>query len=469
MTDGGEERRYLAENRDRLVDELSEWVRIPSIAGVPKHEADVTRSANWLAGALREAGFPTVDVWPSEGGAAVFAQWHEAPGAPTVLVYSHHDVRAVKPENWEQTAPFVPVQRGGRLFGRGSSDAKGQALAHLWAVKAHLAATGSTRPAANLTFLVEGEEEAGSPHLSELLRQHQSELGCDLIVFSDTLQWHHDHPAVCTSVRGMIGARLEVHGPMRDVHSGAVSGPAPNPIIELSRLISELHDERGRITLPGFYDQVPNIPADRRAELAALPFSTADWLERSQTRSIIGEDGYTVLERLWERPAIEIISVIGGDPTGMPRATIPSMAAADVSIRIVSGQDLQVVGDQLEAWLADRADENFDYQLDVQRESAQPPYRTPAGLPALAALERSVSAGYDCDAVGRMGNAGSGPMHLLTSQLDAPIIFFGTGLIEDNWHDRDESVSIELLTGGAASIAILWSELVRHPFRGSAG
>ena len=459
MNQGARERKYLDEHRNELVDQLSEWVSIPSVAGVPEHAQDVTRSAHWFAAALREAGFPRVELWPSDGGTAVFAQWHEAADAPTVLVYSHHDVRAVKPENWDQTAPFIPVQRDGRLFGRGSSDAKGQALAHLWGVKAHLEATGAAHPAVNLTFLVEGEEETGSPNLDKLLTEHQHDLECDLIVFSDTLQWHAEHPAVCTSVRGMIGATLEVRGPLRDVHSGAASGPAPNPIIELSRLLTELHDDRGRITLPGFYEAVPELTAERRAELAALPFTTEDWLQRSHTRSIIGEDGYTVLERLWERPAIEIISVIGGDPTGMSRATIPATAVADISIRIVPGQDPQVVGDQLEEWLASRADENFEYQLDVQRESAQPPYRTPDDLPALTAVERSMAAGYATDEVGRMGNAGSGPMDLLTTRLDAPIVFFGTSLIEDSWHDSDESVNIDMLVGGAATLAVLWSEL----------
>jgi acetylornithine deacetylase/succinyl-diaminopimelate desuccinylase-like protein len=456
---GAEERHFLNGNRERLVRELAEWVSIPSIAGMPEHEADVTRSAHWFAAACREAGFPTAEVWPSGNTAAVFAQWHAAPGAPTVLVYSHHDVRAVKPENWDQTAPFTPVVREGRVFGRGSSDAKAQALAHLWAVKAHLAASGRDAPAVNLTFLIEGEEETGSPHFAELLQEHRAELDCDLIVFSDTLQWHEDHPALCTSVRGMIGASLEVRGPLLDVHSGAASGPAPNPIIELSRLISELHDDQGRVTLPGFYADVHELSPERRAELAELPFTTADWLQRSQTRSIVGEEGFTVLERLWERPAIEVISVLAGDPTGMPRAAIPAVATADLSIRIVPGQDPQVVGKQLERWLAERGDNSFEHLLEVQNESAQPPYRTPADLPALAALERAVASGYDTEKVGRMGNAGSGPMQLLTSTLDAPIIFFGTGLIEDKWHDSDESVSIQMLVGGAASLAVLWSEL----------
>lgn len=456
---GTSERRFLAENRDRLVADLDEWVRIPSIAGAAEHEPDVVRSANWLAAAFRDTGFPTVELWPSGSTTAVFAQWHPQPGAPTVLVYSHHDVRNVKPEGWQHTAPFSPVLRDDRLFGRGTSDAKGQVLAHLWAVKAHLAATGRTSPTVNLTFLVDGEEEAGSPHLAGLLHENAEQLSCDLVVFSDTLQWHRDHPAICTSVRGMVGARLEVRGPVREVHSGAASGPAPNPIIELSRLLCELHDDRGRITIPGFYADVPEIPAARRAELAELPYTDADWLGRSQTRSIIGEDGHTVLERLWERPAVEVISIVGGDQNGMPRATIPSVATADLSIRIVDGQNPETVGEQLQAWLAEHADGKFEHHLEVQLDSAQPPYRTPPGLPATAILERAVAAGYSADRVGRMGNAGSGPMRLLTDATDAPIVFFGTGLIEDNWHTSDESVHLDMLVGGAASLAVFWTAL----------
>ncbi|WP_410675907.1 M20/M25/M40 family metallo-hydrolase [Amycolatopsis sp. cmx-4-68] len=275
---------YLAEHRDRIVEELIGWARLRSVAGVPEHEIDLVRSANWLAGALRETGFPTVEVWATEVGPAVHAQWCAAP-APTVLIYSHHDVRAAKDENWEETPPFEPALRDGR----GTSDAKGQVLAHLWGIRAHLATTGRTAPAVNLKILVEGEEEAGSPHLARLIEDNRARLDADLVVFSDTLLWRADHPAICTSVRGMVGAHLEIHGPLRDVHSGAASGPAPNPAVELCRLLGQLHDDKGRLTLPGFYDDVTEPTERMRADLAALPFSEDDWLARSDTRSIGGE------------------------------------------------------------------------------------------------------------------------------------------------------------------------------------
>lgn len=443
---------------DDWIAELADWVRIPSIAGVAERRPALRRSASWLAAALRATGFPRVEVWDGDDGPAVHAEWPGAPGAPTVLVYSHHDVRAVKDENWDETAPFEPIVRDGRLYGRGASDAKGQVLAHLWGVRAHLEATGRTAPAVTLRLLVEGEEETGSAGLGRLLDTHRDRLVADVIVYSDSLLWREDHPAICTSVRGMVGAHLSVLGPRTDIHSGAVSGPAPNPAIELGRLLGRLHDEDGRIALPAFYDDVVPPSDERRAALAALPYSDDDWLARSRTRSIHGEAGWTVLERLWERPSLEVIALAAGDPVGVSRAAIPSLAEADLSIRIVEGQRVDAVAEQLRAWVAREIRDGYGWHLELELPTAQPAYRTP-GTPVLAALERSMARGFRVDAVGRMGNAGGGPAHLLPDRLGAPVVFFGTGLVEDAWHDSDESVSIGMLRGGAATLALLWEEL----------
>jgi acetylornithine deacetylase/succinyl-diaminopimelate desuccinylase-like protein len=450
---------YLEGERTHLVDRLAEWVRIPSVAGVPERRRNLLRSAHWLAGEMRSVGFPTTEIWHGDEAEAVYGAWCDAPGAPTVLVYSHHDVRATK-DDWDQTSPFDPVARDGRLYGRGTSDAKGQVAAHLWGVRAHLAATGRTTPAVNLKVVVEGEEEAGSPSLARLIEEHREALACDLIVFSDTLLWRTDHPAACTSVRGMLGARLEVYGPYTDIHSGAVSGAAPNPAVELGRLLGQLHDEQGRITLPGFYDSVPEVPQERRDELARLQFDEEDWLVRSHTRSVGGETGYTVLERLWERPALEVIAMTAGDPVGVSRAAIPSMASADLSIRTVVGQSVHEVAEQLRAWVDERVGDQFGHELTVSLPTAQEAYRTPE-ISALDALVGAMAKGFSvgADAVGRMGNAGGGPADLLATTLDAPILFFGTGLIEDNWHDSDESVRLDVLAAGAATTAHLWAAL----------
>jgi acetylornithine deacetylase/succinyl-diaminopimelate desuccinylase-like protein len=222
--------------------------------------------------------------------------------------------------------------------------------------------------------------------------------------------------------------------------------------------LARLHDERGRIALPGFYDTVEEISARRRAELAALPFDERDWLARSQTRSVGGEESYSVLERLWERPAVEVIALAAGDPEGLTRASIPAVASAKLSIRTTAGQRADEVAAQLREWVAQSIDPRFGHDLAVDLETAQEPYRTP-DHPALEALERAMRGGFVKPEVGRMGNAGGGPAQLLASRLGVAVLFFGTGLIEDLWHDSDESVHVDTLISGTATLALLWQEL----------
>ncbi|MCU1545313.1 MAG: Peptidase [Homoserinimonas sp.] len=450
-------RAYLENNSSALVGQLREWVSIPSVDGDPVYQHACIRSAHWLAGAFRDAGFPLAEVWQTGETAAVYAEWCAAPGSPTVLVYSHHDVRAVKDEEWDETAPFEPVLHDGRLFGRGASDSKGQVLAHVWGVRAHLARTGAEAPAVNLKFLVEGEEESGSIHLMELLDKRGRQMAADLLIFTDTLQWKADYPAVSTSMRGTITAHLDIFGPERDVHSGAVSGPSPNPVRDLANLLGHLYDDDGRVAIPGFYDAVVEVSDARKAELAHLPFSEEDWLERSGTKYIVGERGYTVLERLWVRPAAEVLTVVAGDPYDVSRAAIPAVASADFSIRTVPDQRVDVVIEQLRSWIEHMLGDAADFELIVPP-TAQEAYVTPEH-PAVMALERAMQRAYQTEEVGRMGNAGGGPTDLIASKLGVPAVFFGTGLLEDHWHSSNESVRIDVLQSGAATMAYFWEEL----------
>lgn len=456
-SDDTETARYLGENRGTMLGQLEHWVRIPSVASQPERSIDVERSARWLAAAMREIGLTTEILWAGPS-PTVVGEWVVDPARPTVLVYSHHDVRHAKPEEWVETEPFQPVLRDERLYGRGASDAKGQVIAHLWGLRAHLAERGDQGPAVNLKYVVEGEEELGSEHLAELLVRERERLACDVVVFSDTLQWKDGNPAVVTSMRGMTGATLTVTGAARDVHSGAVSGPAPNPVHALVTVLAAMHDEDGRITLPGFYDDVEESTDERRQELRDLPFDTDVWIERTETRSVTGEAGYTVEERLWARPSIEVLTLLAGDPTGFPRAVIPCEATAEISIRTVPGQHVAAVADQLRRFVGAAMPEGVEYELRVPEESGQDPYVTPAG-PALDALVRAMERGHGTDTAGRMGNAGGGPADLLARTFDAPVLFIGTGLPEDHWHSSDESIDVRMLLDGAASIAHLWTEL----------
>ena len=310
----------------------------------------------------------------------------------------------------------------------------------------------------NVTLLIEGEEEIGSPHLAALLERHAERLACDVIVFSDTVQWRVDAPAPVTSMRGTVNATLTVRGPDRDVHSGVVAGTTVNPATTLARALAALHDDQGRIAVPGFYDDVEPLTDERRAEFDALPFDADDWIARTETRTISGETGFTVQERLWSRPAIEVMSLLAGDPLGLPRSVIPREATASLSIRTVAGQRIAAVAEQLRGFFASVLPAEAEYTLTIGQVLGQEPYETPRG-PLLDALERALEQGFGEPCAGRMGNAGGGPADLLTRSFDAPILFLGTGLPEDHWHSGDESVDLRMLQRGAASIAHLWREL----------
>nr|BFE78845.1 hypothetical protein GCM10020093_014460 [Planobispora longispora] len=257
-----------------------------------------------------------------------------------------------------------------------------------------------------------------------MLDDHRGELEADLIVLSDTLTWSVRAPAICTGLRGMLSAKLQVFGPYRDVHSGAVSGVAPNPCAELCKLLAQLYDERGRVTLPGFYDRVAEPSQPERDAINALPYSDADWLERTETRAIGGEDGYSVLERAWIRPAAEILAFIGGDPDGPSRGAIPSVASVDVNLRLVPEQKAAEVAEQLKTWVAERISDKVSYELNISLEAAQEPYRTPSGHPALEALGRAMERGFGAPVAGQMRNGGAGPASLLSGTLEAPVIFW---------------------------------------------
>jgi acetylornithine deacetylase/succinyl-diaminopimelate desuccinylase-like protein len=451
-------RRGLHEDIDTLLDDLAAWVRIPSVSAEPEHERHVTRSARWLIAYLREAGFPTVEEWETEGGQAVYACWPAAdPGAPTVLVYSHHDVRAVKDQEWEEVAPFEPALRQGRLYGRGASDAKGQVLAHVWALRAHLRATGRDAPDVTVKYLIEGEEEVGSPHLAALVEERAEQLAADAVIVSDTMLWSLEEAAVCTGVRGMVVAHLEVRGPRRDVHSGVVAGAAPEPLQEVARIVTRLHDDRGRVTVPGFYDKVTDMTPQEREALRRIPFDPEEWAERTRTRSVRGEEGYSVLERIWFRPAVQISTLLGGDPGDPARGVVPAVASADLTLHLVPEQSADEAAEQLRRWIDAEIGEEYEYELTVPPVS-QDPYVTPPDTPALRVLEDAMSRTLG-RASRRIRNGGGAPAALLAGLLHAPVLFYGTGLPEDHWHDSDEKAEVRALLQGAETLAYFLRDL----------
>ena len=334
-------RDYIAAHRDDLLADLDTWLRIPGISAEPDHHGDVERSAEWLRDAFIELGFPVVELWRSGGLPAVFAEWPAddvGDQVPTVLVYGHHDVQPVDPVELWNTDPFVPTMDGDVLRARGASDDKGQLLFHLLAIKAHLAATGRTSPAVSLKFLIEGEEESGSPTFQALLDENRDRLECDVVVVTDTGMIAADQPSTVTGMRGMIAAQLDFHGPGIDLHSGVFGGAVPNPLTALGRLIGALHDADGRVRIEGFYDDVVMLADEERDLFNAVPFDERGYLQLTQSRALAGEAGWSTLERVGARPTAEVNGFWGGYTGPGAKTIIATDAHAKLSFRLVSAQ-----------------------------------------------------------------------------------------------------------------------------------
>jgi acetylornithine deacetylase/succinyl-diaminopimelate desuccinylase-like protein len=448
---------YIAAHQESFFADLKEWLAIPSISGDPAHHPDVRRSAEWLAAYLRDMGFPTVEVWETPGLPAVFAEWPATdPDAPSVVVYGHHDVQPVEPlDEWE-TDPFVPVERGDRLIGRGASDDKGQAFFHTLAIKAGLAVSAADAPPVTIKLLVEGEEESGSAHFAELLRTHRDRLACDAIVISDTTMWCEDVPSMCTGMRGLAEAEVVLYGPERDLHSGSFGGAVPNPLHAMASLLAALHDADGRVTLPGFYDDVVPLTDEERESFARLPFDETEWLRTAGgSRAAYGEEGFTTLERVWARPTAEVNGMWGGH-TGPGRKTIvPRSAHAKMSFRLVADQDPGKVEESFRNWVAENTPPGIT--AEVAFGAGVRPCFSPIDSVGVRAARRAMERAFGKEVLFTR-EGGSGPEADLAEILRAPLVFVAVGLNGDRIHAPNEKVEMPLLLKGAEASAYLWEE-----------
>ncbi len=461
----GAVRAYVEAHRDDFLADLDAWLRIPSVSADPARAGDVHESARWLAETLRRTGFPTVEVWEPPGGGlpAVFAEWSAAePDAPTVVVYGHHDVQPVDPLELWSSPPFEPQLRDGpagpQLLARGAADDKGQILFHTLGVRAHLAATGRRAPAVTLRLLIEGEEESGSPNFPGLLRERRQRLGCDAIVVTDTGMWGRDVPSVSTGMRGLADCQIDLHGPDVDLHSGSFGGAVRNPVTVLCEVLAGLHDEWGRVTLPGFYDRVRPLSEAERELFARLPFDEAEWLRTAASRAAYGEEGYTTLERVWARPTAEVNGVWGGYTGPGHKTIVPTDAHAKLSFRLVADQDPAEVQAQLRAYLEHAVPDGVTWSVTGFGGGVRP-CLTPLDSAVLAAVRQAMGRAFDGTDVLLTREGGSGPEADLAEILDAPVAFLGVGLPDDRIHAPNEKVDVDMLLRGAEAAAYLWDEM----------
>ena len=447
---------YLQSARPRQMQELVEWLRIPSISALPAHKQDVRLAADWLADHLRAIGLHNVRLIESDIHPLVYADWLEAgPDAPTVLCYGHFDVQPVDPLAKWDTPPFEPTLRGNDLYARGASDDKGQTFIHVKAIEALLATRG--RLPVNVKLLIEGEEEFGGETIEAYVKTHQAELACDAILISDTHILSPSQPSIIYGLRGMWAAEVTVTTARRDLHSGSFGGAVHNANQALAELLAALHDAEGCVTVPGFYEQVRVLTPDERAALARVPYGETELLAESGAKGAWGEQGYTVTERVGARPTLEINGMWGGFTGDGFKTVIPYEAHAKVSCRLVPDQDPAVITTLIEQHMQKLAAPTMDVKLHVYH--GAPPFLAPFDGEAVQAAARAYARTFGVEPV-YMREGGSIPIGTVFQQeLGAPVVFMGFGLADDNLHAPNEKMHMPNFYRGIETVIAFFEEL----------
>jgi len=436
---------YFEKNKDNFLNQLIEFLKIPSISSEPQHKDDIRRCAEWLYNNIKNSGIDNVRIIETEGHPIVYAENLEAgEDKPTILFYGHYDVQPVDPLELWNSNPFEPVINNGKLFARGSSDDKGQVFMHIKSIESYL--KSNNKLPLNIKFLIEGEEEAGSNHLDEFIYKNKELLQCDCVLISDT-EWFSDNvPSLCYSLRGIAYFEVTITGPNRDLHSGTFGGAVDNPIMILSKMISKLKDEYGRITIPDFYENVLPLEDDERENFLRLPFNEKNWLKDLDILYSYGEIGYSILERTWARPSLDINGIYGGYTGEGAKTVLPSKATAKISMRLVPNQEPEEIINKTKKYLEQLLPPTAKMEFKalhggkpvlIQRNGKEV-------LSAMAALKKT----YNVDPV-FMREGGSIPVvNTFTQVLNAPVILMGFGLPGDNVHSPNESFSLDNFFGG---------------------
>ena len=448
---------FLRNAQSRQLDELSDWLRIPSVSTLSQHQADVERAAGWLSQKMTAIGLQNVEVIQSGGHPIVYGDWlHAADDAPTVLIYGHYDVQPVDPLELWTSPPFEPTVRGENLFARGASDDKGQVFAHVAAVEAFLATSGALP--VNVKFLVEGEEEVGSPALTTFLPAETEKLAADVCLISDTHILSPEQPMIIYGLRGVWAGEISVRGPSQDLHSGMFGGAVHNPNQALCALLARLHDSAGRITVPGFYDDVETLTEKERTALAQVPYDESVLLQETGVPAAWGEDGFTVTERIGARPTLEINGMWGGFIGDGFKTVIPAEAHAKVSCRLVPDQESSAIGPMIEQFLRQIAPPTVEVTVNTLQHA--PATVVPLDVPEMQAAASAYTRVFGTEPVfSREG--GSIPIATIVQEtLGIPILFMGFGLPDDNLHAPNEKLHLPNFYRGIRVGIALMEELI---------
>jgi acetylornithine deacetylase/succinyl-diaminopimelate desuccinylase-like protein len=450
---------YLAAQGDRILGELIEFARIPSVSTDPRHREDMTRAADWVGGAMREAGPIDVRIVPTGGHPVVYGEWLGAPNAPTLLVYGHYDVQPPDPlERW-LSKPFEPVVRDGRLYGRGVSDNKGPMLIPLKVAQAFFATRGVLP--LNVKFIFEGEEEIGSRNLEPFLTANRTLLRADSVLSADGAMWRSDEPSVTVASRGVAGLEFTLNGASRSLHSGRYGGSIANALHAMAELIASLHAPDGRVAVAGFYDDVAALPDAERREIRELPFDEARFLGEVGAPAPFGEPGYSTLERQWIRPTLEVNGMWGGYQGQGSQTVTPNEAHAKISCRLVPDQDPDTIRALVARHLETHVPGGVTLSIGGERHAARP-YRIPSDHPGLLTAERVLEQVYGKKALRvRMGST-LPVSELFKRLLGIDTVFFSFSTADEDFHSPNEFFRVHRLHEGLEAWVRYWESYARR-------
>lgn len=439
MSDVQQALEYVRSNQERYLNELKEFVNIPSISTLDENKADVQRAAGWVAAQLKSFGMDNVQVMPTAGHPVVYGEWMGAgKEAPTVMIYGHYDVQPIDPIELWSSDPFKAEVRGDYIVARGASDMKGQVLASLKAVEAIIKTSG--RLPVNIKWLVEGEEEIGSEHLGDFIKKNKKLLACDFCLNPDAGMIASDKPTITTGLRGLAYFELRVYGPSKDLHSGLFGGTVHNPAQALIELIAGMHDKNGKITLPGFYDKVRKLSKREREDFKRLPVRDKDLIKLTGVPALWGEPQFIPAERTGARPTLEVNGLLSGFTGQGSKTVLPAWAMAKISCRLVPDQTPEETEKQLRAYLKKNAPKTIKWELtNLHNAGAALVETDSAGVQALAKALQTV---WGKRPYFKREGGSIGSVVLLQNYVGADSLLTGFGLPDDNVHSPNERMHL---------------------------
>ena len=448
---------YANQNQQRFLSELKDLLRIPSISTLPQHKDDVRRAAQFIADELKRIGIENVEIIKTAGHPLVYGGWLHAPGKPVVLCYGHYDVQPPDPLDEWQTPPFEPTERNSNLYARGAVDDKGQMYMHLKAVEALMKAGNGKLPV-NVKFLIEGEEEVGGESIAKYVRENPQRLKADFALVSDTEMFAPDLPTLCVGLRGMVYTELEATGAKIDLHSGMYGGVAPNPFVALAQIIAKLKDENGKILVPGFYDRVQKPSPDELKAWKSLPFNEEYYRETEVGSSeLTGEPGYSVMERTWARPTLDVHGMPGGFTGAGAKTVIPAKASAKISMRLVPDMDPADIFKRYSQHVNSLMPKGI--QIKIKCWSMAGPIVIRTDNKFVQASTEAMKEVFNKDTV-YIRSGGSVPIvGDFEKHLRIPTVMMGFGLPDDNLHAPNEKFHIPNFYRGIESIIRFFQKL----------